>query len=479
MKNISFLLFMLLSQLVYSQNWAPINTTEKFCYSTDDTLDMINNVLWVDSLSMDGDTILYYFNKIAIPYQNGFGSEFLFNQPQFLLDEVQVYPSGEWVFHDTFFLPIEEIESFMIIPNMQLNDSWDFTDDLTALVSDVGITSIFGQQDSVKTILLSDDSQILLSKNFGIINWRNQYQLIGIEGRDLGVLVPSFDDLFAQISSGDVVCYHNGRWQADETVTGWNTYIRMDIETVSRYEDSIVFHAYVRSNTIYYWKNNSAEENKGYQDIVVYRSRFTDVYPNDTLNVSWEYSPMDNGILISKLARHKWGGIKKTQYLVENDLMGNVSLLYTCEGLYSYELCTSEYSDYLLMEHSVDYGFLEYYDAGFEWGGQETLVGIINDGDTLGIIYPIDLFTGNQELSSASYTTVYPSPAKDHLFIHSLKTGKLKWFIFNISGQVMMQGILEKSRDDVELSISQLPKGIYIIQIEIEGQLSRKKILKE
>lgn len=477
MKKITFLLLILISQLSYSQNWAPINFTEKFCYSSDDTLDIINHVLWVDSIDQDGDVQLFHLNKIAIPFQDGYGSEFLFNQPQFLLDDILIYPNGEWVFEDTFFLPIEDIESFTLIPNSEILDSWNFTDDITASISEVGTEILFGVVDSVKTIQLSDNTEILLSKNYGIVQWKNQYQLIGIEGRNLGVLVPDFDDMFAKISPGDVICYNNGRWQADETVTGWNSSIRMDIETITRYDDSIVFHAYVRSNTDYFWKDESAKSTNGYEDIVIHKSRFTDVYPNDTLAVSWDLTPMD-GIVISKLDKHKWGGIKKTQHLVENDWMDYMSVLTPCEGLYSYELCAGDYSDYLLVEHSVDYGFLEYFDSGFEWGGEETLVGIIDNGDTLGIIYPVDMFVGNQEINSNSNVVVYPSPARENLYIHFQEAEDLKWSIFSISGQVVAQGTKENSIDNFEINIGHLPVGVFIIQLELNGQLIKKKFIK-
>lgn len=185
-----------------------------------------------------------------------------------------------------------------------------------------------------------------------------------------------------------------------------------------------------------------------------------------------------DGIVISKLAKHKWGGVKKTQYLVENDWMDYISVLTPCEGLYSFELCGSDYSDYLLVEHSVDYGFLEYFDSGFEWGGEETLVGIIDNGDTLGTIYPVDMFVGAQEVSSNSNMVVYPSPARENLYIHLQETEDLKWSIFNISGQIVAQGTKENSIDNFEINIGHLPEGVFIIQLELNGQLIKEKFIK-
>lgn len=68
MRKIFFLLLSAIAFSSFSQNWAPINTTEKFCYSSDDTLEIINNVLWVESFEQNGDEQVFQLNKIAKPY---------------------------------------------------------------------------------------------------------------------------------------------------------------------------------------------------------------------------------------------------------------------------------------------------------------------------------------------------------------------------------------------------------------------------
>ncbi|NPD44463.1 MULTISPECIES: T9SS type A sorting domain-containing protein [unclassified Lentimicrobium] len=477
-KNLLLLLMLVMSIGLFAQDWAPINSTERFCYSSDDTLDMINNVLWVETFEEVDDAQVYHLNKIAIPFENGEGSLFLYNQPQFLLDDVWVFPDGDWVFQDTFFLPIEELETYTLKPNASLNDSWDFAGNITATISEIGMMDLFGQEDSIKTILVSNGLGIILSKNHGIVNWNNEYQLIGIEGRDLGFQVPNFEDMYAEISAGDVICYHINNWAADDQTYGWISDVRYDIENVTRYEDSIVFNAFVRTNTDWYWKSSNQISTKGYEDIVVYRNRFTDAYPNDTLFIQggpdmYNYS---EGIAISKLSNFKWGGLKKTQFTYEGD-WPFANLMYHDEGLYSFELYPVGES--MLMEHSVEYGFLEYVNFGFEWGGERELVGVIDNGDTLGYIHPLDIFTGQKELSINNNSLVFPSPAKESITIQSQETGEYNYQVFNISGQLVLDRKQEKTLADLEIDISDLHNGVYILQIAMNNQIIRKKFIKQ
>jgi hypothetical protein len=433
-------------------------------------------VIWVDSFEQNGDEQVYQLNKIARPIEDE-DFQYLFNEPQFLLDQITIQENGEWVCLDTFFTPLDTLETFSLFPNAGLNDSWNFTGELQAEVTEMILMDILGETDSVKTISLSDNSEIILSKAHGIVNWRNQYQLIGIEGRDLGVLVPDFDDMYAHISAGDVVCISSGRTQADGTLTGWMKESRVEIESVSRYSDSIVLSAKVYSNTIdIYWKNRIVESNNYQTDTVFYRNRYTDVYPNDTLWVEWPHT-LNEGIVISKLGMHKWGGVKKTQVLIPYLFPDESSILWPCEGLYSFELCMNSYSDYLVIEPSVNYGITEYENFGFEWSGHNEIVGIIDDGDTLGSIYSVDMFVGTNQLSTNSNWLVYPNPAKEFITIKSPKeenTGQYK--IYNLNGILLKEGILNNKESNI--TIKELPKGMYFIKLNINGELVTKKWIK-
>ncbi len=474
-KQVLFSFLLIISQSIIAQNWAPINTTEKFCYETD-TAGLISHVLWVDSISPSTNPELLYLNKIAVLWETAGENTYINFQSEFLLDEIEIYSTGEWYFSDTLY-PSLTFDNFSLFPYSTLNESWNFTDDISATITELSIMDIFGEEDSVKTISLSSGQEIVLSKNYGIINWMNEYQLIGIEGRDLGVTVPTFDDMFTHISPGDVVCYAEGQWWADEQVYGWNRQSRYDIMDITHYTDSVVIGAYVRSNYEEYWKNTNDKLFFGYQDMVFYPTSITEAYPNEATYVEG----IIDGFVINRLGTHKWGGQKKSQ--VSYEVGGWFSTLYTeCDELYFYELCPvgDEWLyEYTTFEYTPEYGFLEYMNSGFEWGGHKDLVGVIDNGDTLGYIYPIDMFVGQEEIDLASKVFVYPSPAKELLHIKTTEIEQINWSIFDISGKMVQKSAKVVASEKITIQVAHLPKGVYILQMELDGEIIREKFLKQ
>jgi len=473
-----FLFLLLLAMLsVYSQNWAPINSTEKFCYSSDDDLEIINNVLWVDTIVQLIDKEIYHFNKIAREIENQDFS-YLYNEPQFLLDKAIVYENGIWEFIDTSFSDLDIFSSFKIMPHAHLYDSWEFTEDITAAIANESTAVVLGETDSVKTILLSDATTITLSKNHGIINWKNQYELVGIEGRDLGIQVPDFDDMYAFLSPGDVVCVDTYSWDGGAGPVELFVKLRYDIEAVNRYEDSVLVEATIRTDKTYiYWSDGVHNDfSIDHQTILFERSKETDAYPNELvwLNIN-DYFAWGSGLTIFKLDDFKWGGVKKTQIIHEYDYP-YYNLLSECPGNYDFELCES-YGEKVLKEHSARFGFLEYSNVAFEHGGDRELIGVIDDGDTIGTIYPIDMFVGTNQLTSNSNWLVYPNPAKDFITLEtSLEKSQADYKIYNINGLLLKKGVLAKN--EYSISVNEFPAGMYFIELNINGEKSTKKWIK-
>jgi hypothetical protein len=477
MRKLSLILLLFAAITAYTQNWAPINTTEKFCYSSDENLQIIDNVLWVDTIIQINDTTIYHFNKIARPLEDQ-EFEYIYNEPQFLLDQVIVSENGVWEFVDTSFTDLDFFSSFKILPNAHLYDSWEFSDNMTAAIANESVDVILGEADSVKTIVLSDATAITLSKNHGIIDWRNQYELVGIEGRDLGIQVPDFDDMYAFLSPGDVVCVDAYSWDAGSGPVELFVKLRYDIESVNRYEDSILVEAIVRTDKHYiYWGDDAQDEySKEHQTILFKRSKETDAYPNELVwqHIS-DYFAWGSGLTIYKLDEFKWGGVKKTQIIHEYDYPYH-NLFTECSGDYDFELCES-YGEKVLKEHSARFGFLEYSNIDFEHGGDRELVGVIDDGDTIGTIYPIDMFVRTHQLTSNSNWLVYPNPAKDFITIQTpIKQNQTTYKIFNLNGLLLKEGVI--NQEESSISVNELPTGMYFIELIINGEKSTKKWIK-
>jgi hypothetical protein len=73
--------------------------------------------------------------------------------------------------------------------------------------------------------------------------------------------------------------------------------------------------------------------------------------------------------------------------------------------------------------------------------------------------------------------SVFPNPANDHVTI-LLHTGQspIEYTIVNVVGRIMKQGILSKSRTDIDLA--DLPAGLYFLSLGNETKVHFKIIRK-
>lgn len=466
----------------FSQDWAPINSTEKFCYTADEDYEIINNVLWVDSTEQMSDHTIYYFNKIVALCDTCSDTTYmLMDQPQFLLDHARVYDNGEWVFESSD-------QQFKILTNAQLNDEWLFDEEngITAEITALDHMDVIGEPDSIKIVHLSNDHSFTLTKNHGILQWFSpSLELIGIEGRDVGVIVPTFRNMYQNWSEGDVICYHSSVIIADEAVEQDDRFLKYTILDVVHSEDSIVIETSFlmrREYSTLNWSDISYDQ--GFTSLVFYPDILTEAYPNELVTdprVFFNICPGGDS-LIMKLDHHEWGGIKKSVLYVENDVT-DISSIFTQvqEDVLAPVVWGSTWSSnwYNLPEYSDQFTFYESELYGFEWSFEYEVVGLIDDGDTLGIIYEDDVLLGTDNLTSNSDWLIYPNPTKDHISLHSSQTGNIVYQIYSYSGVFIGEQIISKTDDEVYIPVSQLSSGVYLIKLIQNDQTEVLKFMKE
>jgi PKD repeat protein len=73
--------------------------------------------------------------------------------------------------------------------------------------------------------------------------------------------------------------------------------------------------------------------------------------------------------------------------------------------------------------------------------------------------------------------TIYPNPANDVLFITSEEQENADVYIYNTSGQLVMQTLLKSGNERID--ISKLEKGLYLINIQSGDEVFTKKIIKK
>lgn len=464
-KNLLLLLFLVMNIGLFAQDWEPINTSEKFCYSSDSDIQIINHVLWVDSTKQMSDHEIYYFNKVVSSCDTCSEPNYMLShQPQFLLDQAKAYENGEWFFESYN-------QQFKILPDAQLNGEWLFDEEnsITAQIYSNEYVEVFGAFDSLKLVSLSNGKMFTLSKNHGILEWLGEAQLIGIEGRDLGVIVPKFEDMFSQVEEADVVCYFTysaSQWKNWEYR---HNHLRYEVTGIEKSPDSVVLEAH------YYRKYSESEYGQVYEVtsgdtvLVFYPNTLTEAYPNELIGGIDYY--------ISQIDYDNWGGLTKTN-LSTSPGSGESITTYEPDNQFPYLLKPIGFYDYSKYSFSVAVGFMERDIDGFEWEDDNQVVGYIHNGISHGEIYSVDMFVGQEELSSNNFL-VYPSPANEFLKIQTKEAGEIQFQVFNISGQLVLDGKQEKTSADVDIDISELQNGVYIIQMNLGQKLIQNKFIKQ
>lgn len=101
-----------------------------------------------------------------------------------------------------------------------------------------------------------------------------------------------------------------------------------------------------------------------------------------------------------------------------------------------------------------------------------------NPAVSTSVVTTVDLVTGSRFKDTQIQTAphVYPNPTSGRVFIKS--GGQGEYFLFNLTGKMILSGILHKTRQ--EINIGGLASGIYILQIQMPaGGFNTQKLFIE
>ncbi len=206
----------------HAQNWAVFNPAYRYNYSLENEA-YTTSVIFADSILNSGTDLVYSLNRIVTKcdtcHQSFWqmpgatdSSYWLSDQPQFLQRRI-IYSGSDYRLSDT--------STYYIKHLAPAGSSWIFntTHLIIAQVLNVSQKNIFGNIDSVKTILLSTNDTIILSKQFGLIKYpakfgnTRYYKLRGIENKGsytvtglYGEKVPNYFD-FLKLKVGSIFYY--------------------------------------------------------------------------------------------------------------------------------------------------------------------------------------------------------------------------------------------------------------------------------
>ncbi len=296
-------------------------------------------------------------------------------------------------------------------------------------------------------------------------------ELIGIEGRDIGITVPTFEDMFNSLFVDDVFCTYSYSSQIDGENWLFNyDWMRYEITALNYYEDSLVLEANYFQKTTDHEYGYFCDYYQGDTILKFYPNGYTESYPNQPILIDGYdiYS-------IADIEHYKFGGISKTNKKFSNPEWVSYSLF---SQDYEYpEILSPVYYESLQFIYSDKFGFMELFNEGFEWSAIDTIVGYLHNDDTLGIIFSENMFVGTNQLSTNSNSLIYPNPAKDFITIQSpTKNEDIAYKIYNLNGILLKEG--ELNQKESRISVKELPKGMYFIEIYINGEKSTQKWIK-
>jgi len=459
------LLFLLICPGIMAQPWSPLKLKEKFNFNTNG-LNFITNTIWTDSVKNAGGDSVFYLNRIVTNCDTCSPLFKWSNQPGFLKSRMIRKPGGLYNFRSPGSVVIKTLAP--------TGDTWlyDTLANIQAHVAAAGIEAVFGIMDSVKEIQLSTGSVLRLSKNFGLLQFpqsatgSSPFLLAGIEGRNIGQLVPNFRDIY-NFNPGDI--YQYAGKSMSYAIGGGSGYLEK-IKILGK--DSSL--GYYRYPILRYYCSWSLSVQGIPGDT-------THLYSYDTLTFQDSVTNLANyypNQLVENPISPLMGGPNTNYFKVTND----VNQVYT-KWAGSFNL-TDDAATYLhgtawnppqprdllvpgqvliyINSFKPGLGNTLFHIMVFEWEEERELAGYIKNGDTTGIIYPDGLLLqGMKQETKSPAMVMYPNPARDYLQLSSpgiLAGASVE--IRNSLGQLVMQ--LPRSS---WIGISTLIPGTYFIRI--------------
>lgn len=496
MKHFLPFIFILIAQLSLGQNWAPINLNSKYNYQVS-TASQITNTIWVDSVEVLNSDSTFYLNRI-VKFHSACGYDLQGqldtnsnycddcvawkNQPQFLQRKVTKQANGNYHFTDSL--------SFVINPNAQLNDTWllDTTNSVTATISQVAVETIFGSQDSVKTISLSNSGVIKLSKTYGIIYFDDQdnpglsYDLVGMEDPDLGEIVPNYEDIFDFEVGGTFCWFYESGHAGDGEFHKYTdrvdiTYKNVDSSGVTYETQGYRLYETMDYNGWHIVYLNPVSWTYTYFDST---HEFYNGYNNQLFEMTGVYvaQPAYHYVRLNKLQDGRYqkviGGIGNpwtSTVFVLSDSIPDL-LLPSC-GQPTYG--PNDFQNYIYEEgkgkvyslHSMNFEG----SSSTEFSYSED----VNDSSIYCLPYSmISIISGLNEGDEVNLK-LSPNPATDRVELSFTEPLKGEIIIYNQTGQVVHRQAVNSSKQQIDVSM--LPSGLYLLNVRGENYSAFEKLV--
>lgn len=461
-KKITFLITTIYFSLhnCYGQDWLPFNDTLIYFYRASDTGDYFTLRTKLKTVTGEETKIHFVDNYIVCD------TAFAYTNPTYYAKNGSILGDSMVVVSDTIWID----NSVRFINNMTLGETLPFSSiestDIT-YVSKVD-TIIFDVTDSVKYYNISDGTQLIQSKNFGLIYYPKQnlepliyYELVGID-HYVGLNFDHHNEIF-NFEIGDQFFY---------TTSYYSVFYEIYESERSK---MMVLDKYMIDGKFYYDVNIDGSFHSNYPNDVYGNSPYD--YPGERVrycrgcdgmnSIAYPYVMEEDNEYIGSLG-HGYTTSPETGNMVQVVGYKDIVDYYTTfESGNKVEL--SSFSQYIFYPYSQDvllaksdmessyetiyeegYGMVRFSGTVFEMGHSKYLRGAIKSGDTLGII---NASIVEDELIQLN---LFPNPTKDILHFTEQFSSIV---IIDMTGKQ----VLFEDEITYQLAINQLEAGSYLI----------------
>lgn len=460
-KSILTLICCLFLMATQAQEWQPVRVGWVYTYRAYVESEAIGPIyngathlhnIWIDSLYENlGDTVFVFNQMIA----NG--------QPDvsgFLESKMQKKANGDYLFMTP--------DTFLMKPHAELGHSWSWSDTDTATVVFVGVDTILGVLDSIKTWTLTSGDTVQISKQLGIVKFPSgvsgffdtHYKLIGMETDSLhvGFKLPKFWEIF-DFSEGDIFMYR-------EEFATWYSSHR-------------------------YWKmtiNNKQVLPDGYRyEVRLIKSLLCDFFGCMLPSPTDPKTPLKNVCHPSFVNMYS----DTVMHLKVSDFL----FLFNNSKSFAHGMRTVYYDTHYSPPHEIGQnhnfcasstfargiGLTQYFASGSN-GTILRLLGFVRDGDTTGIVHSDSFVLATESIQNTSPTTfnafIHPNPSfgSTYLSFQNAPQTMVSVEIYNLQGQLLQQQELAAGLTQYEIAVNQLPSGLYLIRLA--DSTGNKQLLK-
>jgi hypothetical protein len=447
-----------------SQHWEIYRNGDSLLYYMNGHgYDSTSVFIKADSMLVAGNDTTFVMNRKVVEVQ----SNLLHGNIPFLLQRRIIhFNNGNWNLSDT--------ANWVLRPQDTLLSSWTFdaAQNITASITRLYWGQVLGQNDSIKTITLSNGDSILVSKHYGIISippalsGTSAYHLAGFN-QSAADSIPGFFEIFA-FQPGDILEYTSRDYHF--SFNSSQTY-----PFNGNFRDSVISIQFTSSHVIvnlYQWSAIShnlsrvCSEGAVTWNLAANGYRFLDYQANNSLTITPSYGPFRNPILME--FRNDTIFNCKTKRYFDPPLSGNnysptLSPNFFPPGSPIPKYTFGEGVGLLNLYYRA---YDPFFSSGYNF--DSTLVGLKRNNVEYGTLHDVEFFL-EEPPTPPSIAGVFPNPAIEYVVVNAETPGvDARVQLYDVRGRLILE---EQFITSITIKLADYSSGLYIIRVT-QGETS-------